>query len=98
MTIQIEATNNAVGTITAQKPKFILEIKASVTVGVGGELYIGVDKTGFYVQPVLKFSGAKIIAKIYWEFGFWSFLGFDYNLEEVVIKPKTTTLKKSYLI
>lgn len=98
MTIQIEATNNAVGTITAQKPVFILEIKASVTVGVGGELNIGSDKTGFYVQPVLKFSGAKIVAKIHGEFGFWSFLGFDYNLEEVVIKPKTTTLKKSYLI
>ena len=98
MTIKIEATNNEVGTIVSQKPVFILEIKASVTIGVGGELNIGSDKIGFYVQPVLKFSGAKVVAKIHGEFGFWSFLGFDYELEEVVIQPKTTTLQKSYLI
>lgn len=88
-----------IGKINSKKPTYIMKVtaKASIIVGFGGSVKIDSDSRGVYAQPIVEFSGAKIVAEIEGEFGFWSWIGFNYTLEEKIIDAKTITLDKSYL-
>lgn len=95
MSIVLESSIE-VGQIESQKALFILEVKAAVVVGCGGELKVGSDDKGVYLQPSVEFSGAKIVAKIRGQVGWWSWLGVSYELEETVIDKQTFAMEKKY--
>ncbi len=86
------------GKINSKKPTFILRVQGAVEIGVGGSLTVDSDEEGLYCQPKVEFSGAKITAEIEGEFGWWSWLGFSYTLEEVIIDSSTLDLGKKYFI
>ncbi|MBE0393896.1 Outer membrane porin F [Flavobacterium sp. PL0002] len=60
----------------------------------GGELTIDSDEKGWFMEPVLKFSGIMFTAQIEGEIGWWKS---SFKIEERLIPDETKKLDKKYL-
>lgn len=60
----------------------------------GGELRIDSDEIGWFIEPVLKFSGIIFTAEIEGEVGWWKS---SFKIEEKIIPEETKKLEKKYL-
>lgn len=60
----------------------------------GGELRIDSDETGWYMEPVLKFSGIMFTAEVEGEIGWWKS---SFKIEEKIIPEEIKKLDKKYL-
>lgn len=59
----------------------------------GGELRIDSDEKGWFIEPILEFSGIMFTAKIEGEVGWWKS---NFEIKETIIPKETLKLDKKY--
>ena len=81
--------------ITNSKP--IAEFRAALKGDgyFGGEITIDSDDKGIFIEPILKFSGLKIVGEVEGEIGWWKS---SFKMEEIVVPEEKKPLKRRYLI
>lgn len=85
------------GKFNKTSKKFIFDFKAAARLQAdaffGGDFIIGSDDKGLYIEPILKFSGVKIVGEIEGEIGWWKS---NFKIEEIVLDKSELSLGQKH--
>lgn len=98
MGVIVELIISIGGKFKAEDKKWALNFKAIARIKgqayFGGDFIFNKDKKGFYVEPILKFSGLIIEGEVEGEVGWWKS---SFKLEEKILEEDTYPLERTYL-